>query len=333
MTLEDIAVSAGVSRSTASRAFTRPDLLRPDTVDRIHAIAARMGYSVNHAARALSTGRFGNIAVVVPDIGNPFFPPLLRTVESSADDAGFAVFLGDSDESPEREVNLVGRLIPQVDGFVLASSRMVDEKIREFSATRPIVLINRDLPGIPRVLIDITGGMTEAIGHLKRLGHRHIAYVAGPIDSWSDQERRKAVTSISADSGIQVQTLELGRPDYDAARNVVSALVASGATAAVAFDDVVAQGLLAGLAVRGLQVPQDFSIVGCDDIVAATTQPPLTTISAGSAAAGRAAVDLLLRQLDAKPGAVGDERIVIGTHLVVRATADRAAVTAGGASP
>lgn len=326
MTLQDVAAAAGVSRSTASRAFTRPDLLRADTVDRIHAIAARMGYSVNQAARALSTGRFGNIAVVVPDIGNPFFPPLVRMVESRADDAGFAVFLGDSDESPDREVNLVGRLTPQVDGFVLASSRMDDEKIREFSATRPIVLINRELPGIPRVLIDITGGMTEAIRHLKGLGHRRIAYVAGPVDSWSDKERRQAVASISAESGIQVQILELGRPDYDAARNVVSALVDSGATAAIAFDDVVAQGLLAGLSVRGLQVPQDFSVVGCDDIVAATTQPPLTTISAGSAAAGRAAVDLLMRQLDAERATPEDERIIIGTHLVVRATADRAVV-------
>jgi len=223
VTIGDIAAAARVSRSTVSRAFTRPQLLSPETVDHVRAVATRLGYVGNQAARALSTGRFGNIAVVVPDIANPFFPPLVRSLQSAAETADLAVFLGDSDESAEREAKLIARLAPQVEGFVLASSRLSEELIRELAATRPVVLVNRDLDGIPRVLIDSSGGMTEAVMLLKKLGHQRIAYLAGPRDSWSDQQRREVLTS--AASGLAVEVIEVGRPSYAAGRDSVSAIV------------------------------------------------------------------------------------------------------------
>jgi LacI family transcriptional regulator len=314
VTIGDIAAAAQVSRSTVSRAFTRPQLLSPETVEHVRAVAARLGYVGNQAARALSTGRFGNIAVVVPDIANPFFPPLVRSLQSAAETADLAVFLGDSDESAEREAKLIARLAPQVEGFVLASSRLSEELIRELAATRPVVLVNRDLDGIPRVLIDSTGGMTEAVMLLKKLGHQRIAYLAGPRDSWSDQQRREVLTS--AASGLTVEVIEVGRPSYAAGRDSVSAIVRSGATAAIAFDDVVSQGVLAGLELRGVSVPSDFSLIGCDDTLAALTTPALTSVSAGAATAGTAAAKLLIQLLE-DPTA---ECITIATHLVIRAT-------------
>lgn len=290
-------------------------------MSRVRAIATQMGYTVNHAARGLSTGKFSNVAVVVPDIANPFFPPLVRKVQAAAADAGYAVFLGDSDESEAREEALISRIRNQVDGLVVASPRMPDEALRMFVGAKPLVLINRDLAGVARVIVDVEGGMLEAVHHLKEFGHRQIAYVAGPKDSWSDQRRRQAVMEMGSRAGLTVRLIELGRPDHAAARGVVSSLHASGATAAIAFDDVVAQGLIAGLAARGLSVPRDVSIIGCDDILAATTQPPLTTISAGSAYAGEAAIRLLLRLLGGEPVDEKDQRVVIGTHLVIRASA------------
>ncbi|MEV4263840.1 LacI family DNA-binding transcriptional regulator [Kribbella sp. NPDC049584] len=319
VTIGDIAAAAQVSRSTVSRAFTRPQLLSPETVDHVRAVASRLGYVGNQAARALSTGRFGNIAVVVPDIANPFFPPLVRSLQSAAETADLAVFLGDSDESAEREAKLIARLAPQVEGFVLASPRLSEELIRELAATRPVVLVNRDLEGIPRVLIDSSGGMTEAVMLLKKLGHQRIAYLAGPRDSWSDQQRREVLTSTA--SGLTVEVIEVGRPSYAAGRDSVSAIVRSGATAAIAFDDVVSQGVLAGLELRGISVPSDFSLVGCDDTLAALTTPALTSVSAGAATAGTAAAKLLIQLLD-DPTA---ECVTIATHLVIRATT--AAVT------
>src|ERR1700709_1958619 len=103
-TISDVAKAAGVSTATVSRAFSRPDMLREDTVAQIRSIADQLGYLPNPMARALSTGRQGNIAIVVPDIANPFFPPLLRAAQAAADTAGYSVFLGDSDEDPAREL-------------------------------------------------------------------------------------------------------------------------------------------------------------------------------------------------------------------------------------
>jgi DNA-binding LacI/PurR family transcriptional regulator len=137
-------------------------------------------------ARALSTGRQGNIAIVIPDLANPFFPPLLRAAQSTADAAGFSVFLGDSDEDAGREQRLVNKLVMQVEGFILASSRMPNRKIVELSRRLPVILINQDTPGLPRVLIDTVAGIDAAVAHLADLGHRSLVYVSGPATSWSD---------------------------------------------------------------------------------------------------------------------------------------------------
>ncbi|TCC27043.1 LacI family DNA-binding transcriptional regulator [Kribbella speibonae] len=322
VTIGDVAAAAQVSRATVSRAFTRPQLLSQETVERVRTVAARLGYVGNQAARALSTGRFGNIAVVVPDIANPFFPPLVRSLQLAAETADLAVFLGDSDESAEREAKLIARLAAQVEGFVLASPRLSEALIRELAATRPVVLVNRDLDGIPRVLIDSSGGMTEAVLLLKKLGHQRLVYLAGPRDSWSDQQRRETLTQTSAKAGLTVEIVEVGRPTYAAGRDSVSAVVRSGATAAIAFDDVVSQGVLAGLEVRGISVPTDFSLVGCDDTLAALTTPALTSVSAGAATAGTAAAKLLVNLLEATEPHTepSTECVTIATHLVTRAT-------------
>lgn len=317
VTLAAVAEASVVSVSTVSRAFTHPEMLRPETVAMIRAVAERLGYVGNHAARALSTGRFGNIAVLVPDVANPFFPPLVRRIEAIAENAGVAVFLGDSDESPEREWALTQRLSMQTDGFILVSSRLDETKIRSLSQRSQVVLVNREVEGIPQVLIDATGGITEAVTHLEKLGHRRLVYLAGPKQSWSDQQRRNVIAAASARSGVAVEIVELGRPSFDSGRDAVTFLVDGKATAVIAFDDVVASGVLAGLALRGVDVPRDFSVIGCDDTLAAVPYPALTTISAAAVRAGEAAARILLDTLSGRPAAT---RVVIPTHLVTRSS-------------
>src|SRR5215212_11112853 len=102
-TISQVAKAAGVSPATVSRTFNRPELLSHATLKRVRGVAEKLGYVPNQVARALSTGRAGNIALIVPDIANPFFPPLIRAAQAHADRVGYAVFLGDSDEQPERE--------------------------------------------------------------------------------------------------------------------------------------------------------------------------------------------------------------------------------------
>lgn len=323
-TISQVAKASGVSRATVSRAFSRPEMLTKETVRRVKEIAGKLGYVPNQVARALSTGRHGNVALIVSDVANPFFPPLIRAAQLRADQAGLCVFLGNSDEDPAREELLVGRFIGQVEGLVLASSRLDEEHIRRHATRRPLVLINRDIEGITRVLIDTAPGVAAAIAHLAELGHRHIAYVSGPTTSWSNQQRRNAVRREAEKRGLKVIAVPARPPSYDTGRLAATQIVASGVTAAIAFDDLVAQGLLAGLAALDVEVPKSFSVVGCDDVLGETTYPPLTTVSARCADAGDVAVGLLLSQMNG--GVSGEIRHKLNSHLVIRASTGPAPV-------
>jgi LacI family transcriptional regulator len=318
LTIKQVAEAAGVARSSVSRAFTRPEMLSPETVRRVLDAAEKLGYVPNQTARALSTGRHGNVALIVPDIANPFFPPLIRAAQMEADRSDFCVFLGNSDEDPKQEDKLVGRFAGQVEGLILASSRLSDERIRAHADQRPLVLINRDVEGIPRVLIDSGSGVREAVAHLAELGHQHIVYVAGPATSWSNKQRRLAVRKSAERLRLKVDIVAAVVPSYDAGREAVAAIVATGATAAIAFDDLTAQGILAGLADRKISVPGQFGVIGCDDVLGAATYPSLTTVSNRSVEAGKAALSLLVELLQSQ--SARDIRYVLDTHLVVRNT-------------
>ena len=192
-TISQVAETAGVSRASVSRAFTNPHMLGEATVARILGVAEDIGYVPNRTARALSTGRTGNVALVVPDIANPFFPPLIQAAQSLADKSDFCVFLGSSGEDPAQEDKLLSRFSDQVDGMILVSSRLPEEFIRHHAKARPLVLVNRDVKGIPRVLIDSGGGVAKAVLHLADLDHSRIIYLSGPIQSWSNRQRSAAV--------------------------------------------------------------------------------------------------------------------------------------------
>ena len=317
-TMADLASTLGVSKSTVSRAFSRPDLLGSRTVTRIVETAAEIGYVPNRAARALSTGLHGNIAMVVSDISNPFFPPLIRAAQAEADRSEFCVFLGNSDEDPQQEDRLVGRFLSQVEGLVLVASRLDEARIREHAMRCPLVLVNRDVEGIARILIDSGPAVSDAVAHLAGLGHERLVYVSGPVSSWSDQERRRAVAASAEAHGMTLAICHASKPTYEMGRSLATEVVGTGATATVAFDDVTAQGLMAGLADLGLRVPADMSIVGCDDVLGARTTPPLTTISTASREAGEHAVALLLQRLQG--GGDAETRILLTARLVLRET-------------
>lgn len=318
VTIRQVAEAAGVARSSVSRAFTKPDMLSPDTVKRILATAKTLGYVPNYTARALSTGRYGNIALIVPDIANPFFPPLIQAAQMEADRSDFCIFLGNAGEDAVQENTLLKRFAGQVEGFVLASSRLSDQQIRDHASLHPLVLINRDVEGIPRVLIDSGTGVWQAVEHLARLGHKKIVYVSGPATSWSNKQRSEAVYDASQKYGLEAQTVPTIVPSFDAGKKAVDAILATGATAAIAFDDLTAQGVLAGLSERQVMVPADFSLIGCDDVLGAMTYPALTSVSNQSNEAGRVAVSLLMDILQA--GQMHDVRHALETHLVIRAT-------------
>ena len=317
-TIKDVADEAKVSRATVSRAFGQPHLLSRETVERVHAIAKRLGYVPNHMAQALSTGRAGNIALVVPDIINPFFAAIMRSAQTKALAQGYATFLGDADETPDIEDVLLTKLSAQVEGFILASSRLPKECILKHARRRPLVLINCDVAPLPRLLIDAAASYGRAVEHLVSLGHRSIAYVAGPTRSWSDHQRHKAVAKAAQQFGIRTVRIETSRPSFEGGQGCTPALIDAKVTAALAFDDVTAQGIMAGLAGCDLSVPADFSLVGCDDVGATTIYPPMTSIRINCADVGEQAVNLLVNVLAGKEPRV--KRLYVPTELIIRAT-------------
>ncbi len=321
-TIARVAAEAGVSRATVSRAFGASHHLNPGTVATVRAVAARLGYVPNQTARALSTGRTGNVALVVPDITNPFFAALMRGAQARAREAGFAMFLGDSDELPALEDELLAKLAAQVEGFVLVSPRITQERIRHHAARRPLVLVNSEVAGMARLLVDTGPSYARAVEHLADLGHRRVAYVSGPTLSWSNGQRFAAVLAAAHKRGLHLTLFPAARPSFEAGRACAEQLIDQGVTAALAFDDSVAQGIVAGLAARAVTVPGDVSVVGCDGVIAATTFPALTSIDARCTAAGERAVDLLLDLL--RDPASADQRITHPTDLVVRASTARA---------
>lgn len=315
----DVARVAGVSVSTVSRALVRPGSVAPATRAKVLDTARGMGYRPNGAARTLITGKTGNIGLVVPDVENPFFASITKGVQSRGRIAGYAVFIADSDEDAALEAELVRNLAKQVDGLVLCSPRAPEEVIGELARECPLVLVNRSCAGIPSVAVDNHDGVRQAVVHLRALGHRKIAYVGGPRVSWSNTERLAAFRAVCAEHP-DTEAVDLGsfRPYVSGGVAAGDLLIASGATAALAYNDLLALGLLARLRVRGVSVPTDFSIVGMDNIpMCELTSPALTSVGTPLVNLGRAGVDLLLTMVRDPPSPLthhGD----LSVQLVVR---------------
>jgi DNA-binding LacI/PurR family transcriptional regulator len=317
-TIKEVAEAAGVSRATVSRAFGKPALLNPNTVEHVRSVASQLGYVPNQVARALSTGKAGNIGLIVPDIANPFFSALIRAAQAHANTVGYCTILGDSDECPALEDVLLGKLAPQVEGFILASSRLSKQRISAHAIRRPLVLINRDVPGIPKVLIDAAASFEKAVDLLASLGHRSAVYVGAPKESWANQRRQAAVLKAALRNGIAANVLDVSRPTYDEGRLCAGQILATGATAVLAVDDLVAQGVMRGLSERKVSVPDHISVVGCDDIIAATTHPPLSTIAVNCRDAGRCAAELLIALLNGPPPSKTE--LIVKSDLILRQT-------------
>lgn len=318
-TIYDVAREAGVATSTVSRALSRPDRVNAATRERILGVAERLGYQTNPLARALPSGHTQTLALFVADITNPHFFGIIRGAEQQARAAGRTLILGDTEESPELEAHNVRRLGPAVDGFVIAASRMSDKEIKELSAQHRLALVNRQVSGVPSVIVDHADGSRQIIEHLASLGHRSVVYLAGPRRSWLAAQRWRALGLGARRFGMSATRLGPFPPAVLGGAAAADAALGCGATAAVAHNDLIAIGMLRRFAERGVRVPEDISVVGYDDIFGADfCSPPLTTLGGPFEETGRVAVDLLLggRGLAGSGGSRSD--VVLPSHLVTR---------------
>lgn len=316
-TINDVARECGVAASTVSRALSHPGRVHAQTAERIQRTAERMGYRPNPIARALPSGRTMMLALLAPDLTNPFFSEIIRGAERQAAGAGYTLVIADTEESAGMEALHIDRLGRLVDGLVLGMPRLPDDKLTELALRYPLVVVNRELADVATVLIDTPSGMTQAAEHLASLGHRSIAYLSGPRASWANASRWRALQSAARRLALTMTRLGPFPPTISGGTAAAEAVVNSEATSVVAFNDLLAIGTTRRLRARGLRVPEDISVVGCDDIFGAEfCHPALTTLAAPVQDAGRVAVNLLLGRLT--DGGDGQRRVVLPTHLVVR---------------
>jgi LacI family transcriptional regulator len=281
-------------------------------------------------ARSLVTGSTGNIGVIVPDITNPFFAPFLSELESALGERDVGLLMGNSRESPEHEHRLVRRMSTQVDGLVLASSRLADEQILQVASRLPVVLANREiggrelgLEGLSQVLIDVQPGFHAAVAHLHGLGHRRLSYLDGPSRSWSAGRKRASLEAACAELGVRLTVHPCERPDFGAGyaigRRLLSAVETVDLGAVLTYNDQVALGVLAAAQEAGVDVPGQVSLVGCDNALPeGLARPPLTTIDSSSRDLGALAAAAVLDPGRRTPAPVP-------TRLVVRSSTGPAA--------
>ncbi|MFV0253360.1 MAG: LacI family DNA-binding transcriptional regulator [Beutenbergiaceae bacterium] len=300
-TLLDVAAAAGVSIATASRALADASVVAAATKDRVRRAARDLGYEPNLAARQLATGRGQSIALIVPDIANPFYAGVAKGMQRRVRELGLTAVFADTDEDPDNEREVLTRVAPVAARVVLASSRLEDAAITEIAARTRVVLINREVPGVAAVTGNNADGVAQTLDHLQALGHRRIGYAGGPATSWSDAARRRGLQQ----AAVAVDVVDLGAFRPGAAGGVAAAdrAVAAGVTAVLAFNDQLALGMLGRLADRDIPVPQRLSIVGFDDIpVARLLAPALTSVAVPAEDIGRQSVELLVAPEPPEPG-------------------------------
>ena len=308
-TIGDVAKLAGVSVATVSRVMNGHHAVRPETNQRVRDAAARLDYVPSNAARSLSLGRTHTVALVMPDLSNPMFQQVLRGANRAAAAAGYRLLVTDSVENPGAEADLAIEARRRCDALILCSPRMSPRDLRRvLSATEPVVLINREAEagGVPAMWVDYAEGTRLLVQRLIRLGHRSFVYLSGPPSSVANNDRVAALRTLARERGdLTLTVLECGGSieDGDAALGPV---LASGATAVLAYNDVVALGLLGRLNEAGVSVPHDISVAGYDDIpFTRYSTPSLTTVSVPKDELGRHAWEEVERLL------AGDERSAV----------------------
>lgn len=304
--LRDVAEAAGVHAATASRALNPKarQLVSPETVRRVTRAAEALGYRPNPIARGLKTARSATVGLVIPDLTNPLFPPIVRGIENVLESAGYSPLIVNTDNDAERERALIDSLRSrQVEGLIIATARLEHallHRLRERDVK--MVLVNRRVEdlGVPFVGADDGAGVALAVRHLTALGHRRIAHLAGPQTTSSGVVRSRAFRHAVRDHGLAddpelvVECAHWTEGDGAAsARELLDR--DTGATAIVAGNDLIALGCYDVFAERGIACPRDISVIGFNGMpFIDKLRPPLTTIGIPHHELGAEAARMLL---------------------------------------
>jgi LacI family transcriptional regulator len=332
-TIKDVAREVGVHPSTVSRALdpARRGRIGEPVVQRILEAAERLGYRPDTVAASLRSGRSNMVGIIVPDIANPVFSPIISGLESVLSARGYALIVADPQPRRSGDDDIIQRLVARrVDGLVLANVALRDDAVeRCVNWQVPVVLVNRAEAEarVPSVVSDDVAGMGLAVAHLLELGHRHILHLAGPQSLSTGSLRRRGFIDAMSAAGLAPNDEDIEEADAftrDAGHAAARRLLARRpqASAIVAANDLLALGVYEALREMGRRCPQDLSVIGHNDMpLVDLVDPPLSTVRISHREMGEQTGELLLDLIE---GVRTDApRVVTAPLLVIRRSTQR----------
>lgn len=334
-TIRDVAELAGVHPGTASRALDprREGRISAPTAERVRLAARRLGYVPDPSARTLRARRSAVVGVVLPDLANPVFPPIVQGIEDALAEAGYVALVANTGNDPGRERDRVAALqARRCDGYIVASATLDGTAVSRLTAAAdPVVLINRETGDLdlPAVSSDDRAGMQAATAHLAGLGHQVIAHLTGPPNLSVVQTRADAFLACAGHLGLDRDQLIVRHcPTLTAAdaRDAALDLLTEvpGVTAILAGNDLMALGCYAAAQQAGRPCPASLSIVGYNDMPSVEWwRPALTTVRIPQYDIGYEAARLLLERFGG-PGSPGTgpaaKHVLMATSLIIRSS-------------
>lgn len=320
--IRDVARLAGVSVATVSRALSSPEKVSPESLEKVHTAIAEVGYRPNMLARNFRSARAYAVVVLVPDIANPFYSLFIRALEDRAHQKGYAVLLGDTRGTPERELEYVRRVETRLaDGIV--QLRPSSEKSQN-NIPPDVPCVNAcgcEYTTGPAIRIDNRGAARSMVNYLISLGHRRIGVISGLKDNPHVIERLEGYKEALAEAGIEFDKELIAEGDFTMWSGLNAAFqfcnMAERPTAIFSMNDEMAIGAMQTLKNRGIRIPEDISVTGFDDIAYAKySDPSLTTISQPAEEMGKMAMDMLLKVIEGEP--LSQRECVLPTEFIIR---------------
>ncbi|NNN21830.1 MAG: LacI family DNA-binding transcriptional regulator [Acidimicrobiales bacterium] len=300
------------------RTLSRPEFVSPLTRERVLRAVEELGYVPNLAARQLAGGKSASIAIIVPDITNPFFAAIVHHTQRKARATNRLVLFADSSRSAVEEREATSSLARNVDGIIICAPISSTKSLISLSRGVPIVFVNKKAEGISSITIDQELTVKLAIEHLIEQGHNQIAFVPGPKSSWSSRIRLRALAAVKNDYPLlKVTLLKSYEPDFEGGQQCALDIKSTKVSGLVAFNDFQALGIITKSMSLGMAIPDDLSVVGADGLPFGETMlPNLTTVAAPLREVGELALDLLDNEING----FTNKSIKISPHLIKRAS-------------
>lgn len=324
-TIRDVAELAGVHPSTVSRVINNDSRISEKTKNKVLLIIKKLGYTPNAIARGLKIKRTYTLGMLIPDITNPFFAEIARGVEDAANANGFNIILCNTDDKLKKErIYLEILKGKRVDGLILGTAHIKDKSIIELEKKKfPYILLSRNIEGLDKncVIVDDVAGGIMVTEYLIKLGHRRIAHITGPPTVRAANNRLEGYKFALEKHQIEYHEELVKEGDfrikggYQVMKRFLK--LAEPPTAIFAANDLLALGAMQAIQKEKYHIPEDFCIIGFDDIrLASFVYPPLTTIRQPMLEMGALAVKMLLKIIE--EGEFNQRKIVLKSKLIIR---------------